>query len=510
MNNNSTTHMAIRKFKTTEHVRQVFFLQLVTNIKDKGIYCNLEANFDATEALYPCFLQSKNFEGIAVNKLFEFITYETRGGDERIYGMNMGDYAHFPDYLYGFCITDMEQETMQFDDFPLLFDRNLESEHNDLIALFLVHSFFLFTKQGISLDFSYQPNLYDWGHVSIRFIDRRFLEIEAYDENNGSDIQLFSYDEGIIARFEVSTIELLELMEQKGVNWGFNNLNEKLFDDKEVALLAFSKHNANNMRHELGCLSSRLCDDNEVAEAAVAACILNYEYLSDRLKANEALALQFIRSYPFRFNAIYDSFKSNRAFILRAIETQPKVIDYVAPLFQEDSEIVSLAARSYPGAYAYLLSLAPPEFINNKSNVIDIVSKAPMAIRQLSDEFKNDSEVIYRAIYKNAAAAEYVPILQTDRQLAFEMTERNGEVIRYLSQFRTDEQFAIECVRRNGLHLQYFADTIRSNKHIVLEAIRQNKESVLYVADSLRGDEAIKDLYMQQSIKKQEEEDLPF
>jgi hypothetical protein len=65
-------------------------------------------------------------------------------------------------------------------------------------------------------------------------------------------------------------------------------------------------------------------------------------------------------------------------------------------------------------------------------------------------------------------------------------------------------------VRRNGLDLQYFADTIRGNKHIVLEAIRQDKESVLYVADSLRDDEAIKDLYMQQSIKKQEEEDLPF
>jgi hypothetical protein len=501
--------MTIRKFKTTEHVRQVFFRQLINRIKNEEESCNLYADFNSIEELCPGFLYSQNFKGISVNSLFEFITYETRRRDESIYGMNTDDHSHFPNYLYGFSNSDLDQETMKFDEFPLLFDRIQESEHNDLIAVFLIQSLYLFNKQGAFLNFTRNPNLYDWGHINIRFIDERFLEIETYDENNGFNIDLYSFDDGVITLFELNSVELLKLMERKGVDWGFNNLNKNLLDDKEIAMLAFSKQNKNNTsRNDLGWLSSRLRDDNEVAEAAVAACILNYECLSDRLKANEELALKYIQIYPFNFDTVPDSFKSNRAFILRAIEAQPRIIDYIAPIFQEDREIVSLAAQTYPVAYAYYHSLAPPEVLSNKSNVIEIVSRVPMAIRHLNNELKNDKDVVERAIRKNAAAAEFIPILQADRQLAIQMTARNGEVIRYLKQFRTDERFAMECVSRYGLDLQYFDDSIRSKKHIVLEAIRQNNEAVLYVADSLMDDEAIKELFMQQSIKKQEEDSL--
>lgn len=503
--------IAIQKFKTTEHVRQIFFLQLINRINNKEEFCNLNADFDSIEVLYPGFLNSYNFMGVSVNKLFEFITYETRGGDENIYGIYTNDYENFPDYLYGFHDTDVFPVNINLDEFPILFDHKQESTHNELVALFLVQSLYLFNKHGEFLEYTQHPNLYDEGNVSVCFIDENLIEIEDYDENNGSNIQLYRFNNGMIEPLIVTSFELLQLLERKAVNWGFNNLIENLRDDRNVALLAFSKElTANTSRSDLSWVSERLRDDEDVANAAVSVWISNYEYLSDRLKLNELLALQFIQKNPYCFDKIHDSFKSNRAFILSAITSNSKVIDHIAPIFQEDREIVSLAAQTYPGAYAYYLSLAPPDFLNNRSNVIQIVSKYPRAIQQLSEDLKNDKKIVSAAIRKNPAAAEYSPALQTDREFAFEMVAINGIVILYLEQFRNDEGFAMDCVKRNGLDLQFFQDSIRNNKHIVLEAFKQNGESIFFASDALKRDREIGDLIAQQKLIKPEEEDLPF
>jgi hypothetical protein len=70
-----------------------------------------------------------------------------------------------------------------------LFDHKQESAHNELVALFLVHSLYLFNKQGVFLDLTQHPNLYDEGNVSVCFIDESLIEIEDYDENNEIDKQ---------------------------------------------------------------------------------------------------------------------------------------------------------------------------------------------------------------------------------------------------------------------------------------------------------------------------------
>lgn len=503
--------IAIRKFETTEHVRQVFFLQLINRINNKEEFCNLNVDFDSIEALYPGFLHSHNFKGVSVNKLFEFISYETRLGDESIYGMNFNEYSYFPEFLCGFCNAELSQQKMEFDEFPILFDRFEESPHNELVAMFLCQSLYLFNKQGAYLDLTQHPNLYDAGNVSLRFIDASLIEIEDYDENNGSSFQLYRFNNGTIDRIEVTSFEFLQLIESKAVNWGFNNIAENLRDDRNVALLAFSNQISSNLsRSDLSYVSERLRDDEDVANAAVSVCVSNYEYLSDRLKLNELLALEFIKINPYCFDKIHASFKSNRAFILNAIANNSKVIDHIAPIFQQDQEIVLLAAQSYPGAYVYYLSLAPPDFLNNRSNALEIVSKYPMAIQQLSEDLKNDREIVRAAIKKNTIAAKYSPALQADPDFALEMIAINGEVIHYLEQFSKDEMFALECVKRNGLHLQFFQDSIRSNKQIVLEAYKQNVEAILFASKALMKDKEIGDLIVQQKLINKEEEDLPF
>jgi hypothetical protein len=395
--------------------------------------------------------------------------------------------------------------------FPLLYDRFVESTESNLVVMYIYHSVYIYNKQGEYLNFVRHPNLYDYGRIGVTFLNETYLTIDDNDENNGSYTELFKHERGRFTRTDCFSVDLLKLMESKGCEWGINNLSEDIRDNKNAILLAFSnKWSTNLRRYDLSYVSQRLRDDDDVAELAIDCWSDNYLLLSDRLKCKELLALNYIKNCPENFQRISETLKSNKNFVLAAVDAKPEVIDHLQDTFQTDPEIVMLAMQSYPGAYVYYLSLAPPEFFHNKSNIIDIVSKYPMAIRYLSDELRNDREIAACAIRKKAEAAEFVPALKTDRDFSLQMTAINGSVIRYLESFGKDEYFALECVRHNGLNLQYFNDTIRRDKHIVLEAYKQNKDSFSFAADALRRDDEIGELINQQMAKKPKDDDLPF
>jgi hypothetical protein len=502
--------MVIKQFETTEWIRQIFFLQLFNRINESQEFCYLQVDLTAIEVQFPGFLESRNFTGISVNELFKYITFELRMGRESIYQMDF-DYTHFPEYLYAFCDTYISANYTDFNEFPALYDRVEESTENNLVALYIFHSVYIYNGQGEFLNFSRHPNLYDDGCLGVTFLNNMYLTVDFYDENNRSHIELLKYENGQLIPATCSSEELLELMENRGCQWGFDNLSEDLRDDKDVVLSAFKNiHSTNLFRYDLAMVSTRLRDDDEVAEAAVCRYSDNYQLLSDRLKCKEGLAMRFIKSWPQYFQRLPDVLKSDKNFVLTAVASKPEVIDYLKEPFQTDPEIVSLAIQSYPEACAYFLSLAPPEFLRVKANVKEIVAKYPKALLQLSNDFITDEEVLKIAIKKDASVAELMTSFQTDRDLALKMVGVNGAVIKYLNTFNEDIQFALKCVELNGLYLQYFSDFIRNNKQIVLQAYRQNNRAIYFAADGIRKDDEIAELLDREKVDKIEKNELPF
>jgi hypothetical protein len=377
--------------------------------------------------------------------------------------------------------------------------------------MFLFHSLYLYNKNGDFLNFVKHPNLYDNGILAVYFLDRYFFAVEDEDENNGVTIQLFSFINGQISEAVASSIELLELMDTKCCDWGLDNLSDEFKDNKDALLMALCSQNSSNLkRKDIYPISARLKDDDDIALAAVLVWELNYRYISNRLKLKKDLALLFIKSNHYAFRELPHSLRCDRDFITEVVAAKPEVIDYLQEPFQTDPEIVSIAIQSYPGAYAYYLPLAPPEFLSSKAKVMEMVAKYPKALFQLSNDFMADADVLSTATKKDASVAELIPLLHSNRELALKVVKTNGAVIRYLEIFKNDLQFALECVNYNGLYLQYFPDSIRNSKQVVLQAYQQNKDSVFFATDDLMRDDKIGELLKQSAIEKSADDDLPF
>lgn len=66
--------MLIRKFPTTEKIRQIYLLQLL----EYEDFLDVVVDLDSINAAFPGFLQTHDFTGIAVDNLFQYIVFETR------------------------------------------------------------------------------------------------------------------------------------------------------------------------------------------------------------------------------------------------------------------------------------------------------------------------------------------------------------------------------------------------------------------------------------------------
>ena len=469
--------MLIRKFPTTEKIRQIYLLQLIEYEDFRDVVVDL----DSINAAFPGFLQTHDFTGIAVDNLFQYIVFETRAGINSIYYMN-DNFDYFPDVLYGFCEDNFNEETSNAADFPLLFDSIDVSVLNNLVAMYQLGSLRMFNKDGDFLGYKEHPNLYDRGHVSAEFIDAQLLVVVNYDENNGSYYTFLKNTQDGLKPCLVSSIKQMKLMMDRGVCWDVDHLTIELRNNRKAVLLTLQN------------LSSNWCP-------------INLMHISNRLKKSESFALEVIKIYPYNFSILDPRIVERKEFVLKAISINPKVIDYVPHQFRQDLEIVSLAAEKYPLAYVYLPEAAPSDLFKNKKNILHLASWNPQAIYILSEEFKNDPQIVRIALKQDPSCAIHLSVLDHDRAFALSMVSTISNLIPYLTVLKNDVSFALECVAISGFNLQYFPEHICNNKEVFLRAIEQNKYAVVYGGDQLKQDPEIAKLLEDEQSNM---DDLPF
>ena len=469
--------MLIRKFPTTEKIRQIYLLQLIEYEDFRDVVVDL----DSINAAFPGFLQTHDFTGIAVDNLFQYIVFDTRAGTNSIYYMN-DNFDYFPDVLYGFCEDDFNQETTNAADFPLLFDSIDVSVLNNLVAMYQLGSLRMFNKDGDFLGYKEHPNLYDRGLVFAEFIDAQLLVVVNYDENNGSYYTFLKNTQDGLKPCLVSSIKQMKLMMDRGVCWDVDHLTIELRNNRKAVLLTLQN------------LSSNWCP-------------INLMHISNRLKKSESFALEVIKIYPYNFSILDPRIVERKEFVLKAISINPKVIDYVPHKFRQDLEIVSLAAENYPLAYVYLPEAAPSDMFKNKKNILHLASWNPQAIYILSEEFKNDPQIVRIALKQDPSCAIHLSVLDHDRAFALSMVSTISNLIPYLTVLKNDVSFALECVAISGFNLQYFPEHICNNKEVFLRAIEQNKYAVVYGGDQLKQDPEIAKLLEDEQSNM---DDLPF
>ena len=232
--------MLIRKFPTTEKIRQIYLLQLIEYEDFRDVVVDL----DSINAAFPGFLQTHDFTGIAVDNLFQYIVFDTRAGTNSIYYMN-DNFDYFPDVLYGFCEDNFNEETSNAADFPLLFDSIDVSVLNNLVAMYQLGSLRMFNKDGDFLGYKEHPNLYDMGLVFAEFIDAQLLVVVNYDENNGSSYTFLTNTQDGLKPCLVSSIKQMKLMMDRGVCWEVDHLTIELRNNRKAVLLTLQNLSSN-------------------------------------------------------------------------------------------------------------------------------------------------------------------------------------------------------------------------------------------------------------------------
>ena len=208
-------------------------------------------------------------------------------------------------------------------------------------------------------------------------------------------------------------------------------------------------------------------NDPEIARAAwkyQGEQTFEFEDLSDELQNNK----EFLKTIALDDNSLKlfkekyrQEFANDREIFLNN-----RFIEYASITLRDDEEIVKHAVSMDPSKLQYA-----SERLRNNKNIIDTIMKKNYLsgdwIKYVGEDYKNNREFIKKAISK-------------------------GLTLEYLSdEFKDDEEIVTEIIDNNPFSLKYASDRICDNKDIVILAVSKYPETLQYASDRLKDDEDV-------------------
>jgi hypothetical protein len=149
----------------------------------------------------------------------------------------------------------------------------------------------------------------------------------------------------------------------------------------------------------------------------------------------------------------------------------------------------------------------PNEVVTRLSQVVGPVQGGPITKQQaiarvarngddlqnLSNELRNDREVVLAAVTENGLALQHASNqLRDDRQVVLAAVTRNGSVLQYASnQLRDDREVVLAAVTSVGGALLWASDRLKDDKEVVTAAIRTDGSSLFFASDRLKDNKEV-------------------
>ncbi|MBR0351026.1 MAG: DUF4116 domain-containing protein [Clostridia bacterium] len=185
-------------------------------------------------------------------------------------------------------------------------------------------------------------------------------------------------------------------------------------------------------------------------------------------------------SYEFRM-------KNNYEMVLEAVKNDYRFFEEYAP--------IELQALFTSNKEDILKS-----FIDYNSD-LDQAKSYAVILNNLSDEFKNDSEVIETALNKCGLALKY---LLEDNKKNEEYVKiailQNGLALRYASEeLKNNAEIVRIAVSQNGLALRYASEELKNNPEIVKIAVNQDGQALRFASEKLKNNKEIAQLAVEKN-----------
>lgn len=120
--------------------------------------------------------------------------------------------------------------------------------------------------------------------------------------------------------------------------------------------------------------------------------------------------------------------------------------------------------------------------LNNYDGAMDYVSTIHKGLGDLSCEFRNNSNIVMKAVSKNGDSLKYASDeLRDDWYVVMKAVNQRGEALRYASdRLKNNYQVVLEAVARDGDALQYASEELKMNYSVVLTAILEKSSTIVY------------------------------
>jgi len=270
---------------------------------------------------------------------------------------------------------------------------------------------------------------------------------------------------------------------------------EKLSDDfKNDKKIVFAA--VRNYYGAFEYASESLKNDRAVVKAAIFEDSDNLEFASDKLKNDKKLVMNVVNTWGSRLIYASNDLKNDKEVVLLAVRQNGLALEYASEELRNNKEVVLEAVRQNGLALEY----ASEELRNDKEVVLEAVRKNGLALKYASEELRNDKElvkeglkIIDELIMSNQSPKEFLeilgPNLKKDKSLIIEIIKKDGAILEHVSEeLRNDLDIVNLAIKDNIRYFEFAGDKLKNDKNLVLRLLDDSDEVFRYLSDSSRGD----------------------
>lgn len=200
-----------------------------------------------------------------------------------------------------------------------------------------------------------------------------------------------------------------------------------------------------------------------------------YDNLFSNYEKNKIMIFNKIKEDSCIFHRIPDKLKNNREFILDILDINYKIFDYLIEEFKSDQEILLIKERKI---------------------ILEKVSLNGNELQNLTEDLKNDFEVVKNAVKENGLVLEYASdILKNNYEIVKEAYNQNKLSLQFASSDIADKidygksiDNKFEQIRENYRRMQNCKE---DDKDTMLELLKKDHFLLKYVPEKLKYDRDI-------------------
>jgi hypothetical protein len=147
------------------------------------------------------------------------------------------------------------------------------------------------------------------------------------------------------------------------------------------------------------------------------------------------------------------------------------------------------------------LQFATEQLKDDSEIVLKAIQENGMALKFASERLKDDPEIVLKAVQKYGGALEFASErLKDDAEIVLKAVQKYGGALEFASKrLKDDKEFVLAAIQENGMALQFATEQLKDDSEIVLKAIQENGMAFKFASERLKDDPEIIRIFIEKN-----------